>query len=148
MKTAKILLIEDQLLIAFDMKHQLIEMDYSVVGVFTDAEEGLSFLEKNLGKPNFPDVIISDISLRGKMTGREFFRIVEANYDCEFIFNSGYIDLKLFNETIHTRPSSFINKPFDIGFVHNAIQISLSRLELKNENRQLKEELEKIKGQG
>ncbi|MEI6900715.1 MAG: response regulator [Bacteroidota bacterium] len=148
MKTAKILLIEDQFLIAFDMKHQLIEMDYSVVGIFSDAEEGLSFLEKTLDKPNFPDVIVSDISLRGKMTGLEFFKIVEAKYNCEFVFISGYIDLKLFNETIRTRPSVFVNKPFDIGFVHNAIQISLYRLELKNENRQLKQELEKIKGQG
>jgi len=55
MNTAKILLVEDQLIQAYDMKQQLEELGYSVKGVFTDAEDAVAFLEKNKDKPRLRD---------------------------------------------------------------------------------------------
>ena len=147
MNTAKIVLVEDQLIPAYDMKQQLEELGYTVTGVFTDAEDAIAFLEKNKSKNPFPDVIITDIALGGKMTGFELFRIVASKYDCEVIITSGLINMKVIDEALATRPAFFLSKPFDICFTHGFLQKAIYERGLQKEIIRLKEEIGKLKEQ-
>jgi DNA-binding NtrC family response regulator len=147
MDPAKIVLIEDQLIPAYDMRRQLNDMGYNVVGVFTHAEDGLSFLEQSNGTEHFPDVIITDIYLGGKMTGLEASRIINARYDCAVIITTGLFNKKLIEESLQNRPAFFLLKPFDIYHTHICIQMAFYQRLLEKENKRLKEELKKLKQQ-
>ena len=146
MKRARIVIIEDQLIPAYDMRRQLQDLGYEVTGVFTNAEEALQFLKKNVGNELFPEVIITDISLAGKMDGLEASKKIYKKYDCAVIMFTGVVNQKLIEETLETRPAYFILKPFDILLTHVTIQMAFYQQRLQKENLELKERLKKIQG--
>ena len=145
MDPAKIILIEDQLIPAYDMRRQLNDLGYSVVGVFTHAEEGLAYLEQSNGTQHFPEVVITDIYLAGKVTGLEASRIINAKYDCAVIISTGLFNRKIIEEGLKNRPAFFLLKPFDIFHTHICIQMAFYQRKLEKENKLLKEELERLK---
>jgi len=147
METAKIMLVEDQLIPAYDLRRQLNDMGYEVVAVFTKAETALSYLEENKGKETFPDVVIMDNSLAGKMDGVEASLIIIEKYDCEVIFLIGLMEVKVVEEILRTRPAFFLLKPFDIYYTHICIQMAIRQRTLEREIIRLKEELRKLTGQ-
>ena len=147
METAKIMLVEDQLIPAYDLRRQLNDMGYEVVAVFTKAETALSYLEENKGKETFPDVVIMDNSLAGKMDGVEASLIIIEKYDCEVIFLIGLMEVKVVEEILRTRPAFFLLKPFDIYYTHICIQMAIRQRTLEREIMRLKEELRKLTGQ-
>ena len=140
------MLIEDQLIPAHDLRRQLSDMGYEVVAIFTEAEKALDFLEKNKVSDISPDIVILDITLAGKMEGVEASGIILRKYDCEVIFLTGLLDVKLVNEILRTRPAFFLIKPFDIYYTHICIQMALRQRLLEREIMSLKSELAKITG--
>jgi len=147
MEKAKIMLIEDQLIPAYDLRRQLNDMGYEVVAVFTKAETALDFMNENKGKELYPDVVILDISLAGKMDGVEASKIIIEKYDCEVIFLTGLMEIKIVEDILRTRPAFFLIKPFDIYYTHICIQMAIRQRNLELEILQLKEELKKFTGQ-
>ena len=147
MRKAKIMLIEDQLIPAYDLRRQLNDMGYEVVAVFTRAETALNFLKENANKETSPDVVILDISLAGKMDGVEASKIIIEKYDCEVIFLTGLMEIKVVEDILRTRPAFFLIKPFDIYYTHICIQMAIRQRTLELEILQLKEELKKFTGQ-
>jgi DNA-binding NtrC family response regulator len=147
MKQARIMLIEDQLIPAYDLRRQLNDMGYEVVAVFTKAETALTYLEDNQGKDTSPDVVILDISLAGKMDGVEASKIIIEKYDCEVIFLTGLLEIKVVEEILRTRPAFFLIKPFDIYYTHICIQMAIHQRTLEREILQLKEEVKTLTAQ-
>jgi DNA-binding NtrC family response regulator len=147
MRKAKIMLIEDQLIPAYDLRRQLNDRGYEVVAVFTRAETALTYFEENKGKETSPDVVILDISLAGKINGVEACQIIMEKYDCEVIFMTGLLDLKVVEEILETKPAFFLNKPFDIYYTHICIQMAIHQRTLEREIIRLKEELKKFTAQ-
>ena len=146
MDKIKVMLVEDQLIPAYDMRRQLSDMGYEVVAIFTKAETAIAFLEENKGKKTSPDVVILDISLAGKMSGVEACHIINEKYDAEVIFLTGLMETKVVDEILRTRPALFIIKPFDIWYTHICIQVAMHQRQLEREIKQLREELRKFTG--
>jgi CheY-like chemotaxis protein len=147
MGKARIMLVEDQLIPAYDLRRQLNEIGYEVVSVFTRAETALTYLEENQGKETFPDVIILDNSLAGKMDGVEASKIIFEKYDCEVIFLTGLMEVKVVEEILRVRPAFFLLKPFDIYYTHICIHMAMRQRALEQEITRLKEELKKFTAQ-
>lgn len=146
MEKTRIMLVEDQLIPAYDMRRQLNDMGYDVVAIFTTAEAALQYLEENQGKDTSPDIVILDNSLEGKMTGVEACHIINEKYDSEVIFLTGLMEQKVVDEILRTRPALFIIKPFDITFTHICIQMALHQRQLEREIKRLRKELQKFTG--
>jgi CheY-like chemotaxis protein len=147
MEKARIMLVEDQLIPAYDLRRQLNDMGYEVVAVFTKAETALTYLEDNKGKETSPDVIIMDNSLAGKMDGVEASKIIIEKYDCEVIFLIGLMEVKVVEEILRIRPAFFLLKPFDIYYTHICIQMAIRQRTLEREIIRLNSELRKFTGQ-
>ena len=144
MEKTRIMLIEDQLIPAYDLRRQLNDLGYDVVAVFTRAETALNYLEENTGMETSPDIVILDISLAGKMNGVEASQIIIEKYDCEVIFLTGLMEVKVVEKILQIRPAFFLLKPFDIYYTHICIQMALRQRLLEREIKRLKEELEKF----
>jgi DNA-binding NtrC family response regulator len=147
MEKARIMLIEDQLIPAYDLRRQLNDMGYEVVAIFTKAETALDYLEENKGNETSPDVVILDITLAGKMDGVEASKIIIEKYDCEVIFLTGLLEIKVVEEILRIRPAFFLIKPFDIYYTHICIQMAIHQRTLEREIIKLKEELNKFTAQ-
>ena len=145
MSKGKIFLVEDELLLANNMKYQLIELGYEISGIATRADETLTRLEALQGTPEFPDAIITDISLAGKINGLELGRILNDKYEIAIVYISGLGQLDYIEEILKIKPQGYLIKPFDNYLAHINIQLAINQLKLEKEVKRLKEEISRVK---
>jgi two-component system, response regulator PdtaR len=143
MKGLKILICEDEFLPATDLKKQLTALGYVVLGMFIKAEQGLDYMEKYHGTESFPDVVILDITLKGKMDGIEAMKVIREKYCCGIMILTGLGQLELIEAIVEEKPVPFLIKPFDIYMVHVGLQLAVYQARLEKENKVLQVEVNK-----
>ena len=92
------------------------------------AEDGLKALEVCEDNSDEIDLIILDLTMP-KLSGRDTFRrIQELENSPPILICSGYlVDLDSFENELGTRPAGFIQKPFDIGTLANAVEDAIQQ---------------------
>jgi CheY-like chemotaxis protein len=83
----RVLVVEDESIVALDLEHHLRKMDYSVVGVADTAEKA-----RRLADEHHPDVILMDIQLRGPVDGIDAAAEIQTTRDIPVIFLTAYSD--------------------------------------------------------
>ena len=135
----KVLIIEDERMIAEDIKYTLNQYGYKVSGIFS---KGLKAIAKISTLK--PDIILMDIKLEGEIDGIETGKIILKDHDIPIIFLTAYADSATVESTKSITPYGFILKPFDAKELYAAIEIALikhkSEKEL-NENKALFESM-------
>lgn len=134
-----ILVIEDEAILALDIKEKLIKLNYEVSEIFHYAEEAISWLELNT-----TDLILLDINLAGEMNGIEFAEIVKSKYDIPIIYTTAYADNDTLNKAKVTEPYSYIIKPYDLKDLESSISITLYRKETENKIKEINRAKEKL----
>jgi adenylate cyclase len=141
-KKGKILVAEDETIIALDIKTTLEKIGYKVLAVATSGEKVIEYVKKEK-----PDLILMDISLSGKMDGIDAARIVTTEYLVPVVYLTALADDETLERARITEPFGYILKPFDERILHTTIEIALYKhkvdSELKTRTKEL--ELEKIK---
>ncbi|MCB0801997.1 MAG: response regulator [Flavobacteriales bacterium] len=107
MAKKRILIVEDEAIVAKDISVCLIRTGYEVIGTFSNGEQALEFL-----KTDKPDLILMDIMLAGKLTGIETTVIIKEKYDIPVVFLTAYADEKTIEKAKVTEPYGYIIKPF------------------------------------
>lgn len=123
MNKIKILLVEDDMIIAADVSMQLQQLGYEVMDILSEGEEVLPLLEQGL-----PDIIIMDIHLKGQIDGVQTAQMVYDKYQLPIIFLTANSDEHTFNRAKATKPYAFIAKPFKRRDLIRAIELVISRL--------------------
>ncbi len=131
----KIVIFEDESLLANDLKRQITPHNYEVTAMFRKAEEGLEYLADVNNKDGFPDIVLMDISLAGKMNGIEAAKIISEKYNVALVFLTGISQLETFEEAFQTKPIAFLIKPFDIQ--QTLVNLRLAAYQKALENRLL-----------
>ena len=89
MNRPRILVVEDESIVAIDLSHTLISLDYKVVATVGTGLDALRVVEKEL-----PDLVLMDIQLRGELDGIDVAEQVRNAYHIPVIFLSAYSDGK------------------------------------------------------
>lgn len=121
MTALRIAIVEDEMVIAEDMKDMLVEMGYSVAFIAVSAEEARHFLTQCV-----PDIILIDIKLKGKESGTSLARFVNSDFDIPFIYVTSNTDKASIEEAKQTFPFGFIQKPFDERDLYAAVEIAIT----------------------
>lgn len=132
MQPLKVIIFEDEFLLANDLKRQIEQFDFKVVAMFRKGEDGLSFLEESGQSSDFPDVALMDISLAGRMTGIETARLLVEKFNCALVFLTGMSQMEIFEEAFEIRPNAFLIKPFDIQQALVSIRLAVYQKSLEN----------------
>lgn len=122
-KKTKILLVEDDMIIAADLSMQLSKLDYDVIGINTRAEDAIMTIEGNR-----PDMILMDIILNGKMDGIEAAQIILDRFQIPLIFITSNTDDATFQRALVTKPHAFISKPFQKSDLERSMKIALQQV--------------------
>jgi len=120
MAKIKILIVEDEPLIAEDIKECLENMDYEVVSVSYNMEDALKVLENNP-----PDFALLDINLGNNTDGIIIAEIINEKYQIPFIYLTSYSAKSILEQVKHTLPMGYVVKPFDEGDLYSSIEIAL-----------------------
>jgi len=119
----KILILENQLIIAADISLQLSKIGYNVIGFQTGFEDTLRTIATN-----HPDIILIDISFRKQANGLKAARTIAKHYQIPIVFLSATNDKELLSEIIDVRPHGFIAKPFEKKDLQRGIETALNRI--------------------
>ncbi|MDD4136569.1 MAG: response regulator [Methanoregula sp.] len=115
-----LLIVEDEAIVANDIKDTLIGQGYTVVGT---AKTGKTALEK-VSETN-PDIVLMDIHLAGAMDGIEAAGAIHAKHGIPVIFLTAYADTALLQRAKVTEPYGYILKPYDERELYSVIEMAL-----------------------
>lgn len=133
-----ILIVEDEMIIAYDLKDLLEDFNYKVCDIISKGEDVLPAVEKHN-----PDLILMDISIRGNISGIDAAKILyENNYNIPIIYCSGEINKERLEKIKLPNTYGFIIKPIHLDSLHTTIELSLDKAKLERKLRKTKEELE------
>ncbi|MEP7376460.1 MAG: response regulator [Chitinophagaceae bacterium] len=128
----KILVVEDEMIIAAKISMQLTSMGYEVTGILPRGEEALLHMEENK-----PDIVLLDINLKGNLDGIEIATIMQQRNNIPVIYLTANSDEATFNRAKPTRPYAFISKPFKQLDLQRAIELTISRMAANDNNAQI-----------
>lgn len=120
--TARILVVEDEKLVAKDIAKLLKKLGYFVIGTINSGEEAIKKVAELL-----PDLVMMDIMLKGEMDGIEAAENIKSHFDIPIIFLTAYADENTLQRAKITEPFGYILKPFDERELHTTIEIALRR---------------------
>ena len=118
----KILIVEDEILVAEDIRQTILELGYNVSSVVSSGEQAVE--EANIHKP---DLVLMDIFLSGEMDGIEAANQIHSRLNIPVIFLTAYDDKQIMEQTRISKPYAFINKPFNKRELHANIEFALQR---------------------
>ncbi len=103
--TKKILIVEDEFIVANNLQMILEEAGYTIIGVAASAREAQEYTEQYK-----PDLVLLDIRLKGKLSGIDIARKLRAGH-IPFIYLSAYANQTILEEAKATEPYGFLVKP-------------------------------------
>ena len=138
--TPRVLIVEDESIIAQDLSKLLNKFGYDVCGILSSGEE---VLEKYFRLE--PDLILMDIKLKGNISGIETADEIRKNNDIPIIYVTAYTDVDSLQKAKLTEPFAYIVKPFDEKSLHTAIEITIYKHQISKKLKQRTIELEEEK---
>lgn len=120
MSDVRVLIVEDEPIIAEDISACLMKNDFLVTGIcYTSLQAEKQLLE------NLPDIVLLDINLKNGEEGIELAKKINAAYKIPFIFLTSYSDRQTLQQAKATEPSGYIVKPFSSGGLYAALEVAI-----------------------
>lgn len=130
MVQAKILVVEDEVIVARTIANQLKQLGYTVVGTVSS---GTAAIEK--AKSTQPDLVLMDVVLKGDMDGITAANHICSQHDIPIVFLTAYADDNTLQRAKNTLPLGYIVKPFSPGELRVAVELALFKHQVEQELR-------------
>lgn len=122
MDKVRIMVVEDEAIVAHDMAGQLTDIGYDVVGI---AHSGEGAIEKAAAL--LPDLVLMDIVLAGAMNGIQTAERIKAIRDIPIVYLTAYSDDDTLGRAKNTNPAGYVLKPVEMKQLHIAIEMALHK---------------------
>jgi signal transduction histidine kinase len=122
MATAKVLIVEDERVVALHLRQQLSRLGYQVPAMATAGEQALQHI-----RDFQPDVVLMDIHIEGNIDGIETAAHIPPELHVPVIYLTAYSEEATLERARLTKPYGYLLKPFSERELHAAIQMVLER---------------------
>ncbi len=129
-----IAIVEDEYIVALDIKSFLERSGYQVAGMFSSGEELIRRFDELE-----PDLILMDIKIRGEIDGVETARLIHDRYFTPVVLLTAFADDETVARAKITQPFGYILKPFEERELRTAIEIALYRAGMEKRLRESEE---------
>ncbi len=120
MNGVRILIVEDESIVALNLTKRLTEAGYTIAMTATTGEAAIQAAEEMQ-----PDLILMDIRLKGEMDGIEAAEQIRDRYNIPIIYLTAYADQHTLQRAKVTQPYGYILKPFETRELRSAIELAL-----------------------
>ena len=124
MAKARILVVEDEFLVAHDISNMLIELGYDVAAIVSTAEDALSVIRNRA-----PDLILLDIRLKGPIDGIQVANIIKEEWSIPFIYLTAHADDLTLSRAKSSDPLGYLLKPFEFRELKTVIELAFYKHE-------------------
>ncbi|MDQ7783758.1 MAG: response regulator [Desulfomonilaceae bacterium] len=122
MPPAKIMVVEDEIVVAMELQTRLIDLGYMVSGIAAGAEEAVELAAKTL-----PDLVLMDVKLTGEMDGIDAARDIREHHNIPVVYLTAHADARTLQRAKLTYPLGYIVKPFSEEDLRASIEVALFR---------------------
>jgi len=122
MQTPRILVVEDERIVALHLRQQLIKLGYEVPGAAVTGDQALRGIEESR-----PDLVLMDIHIKGAMDGIATASRIPPAYRIPVIYLTAYSEEATLRRASTTNPYGYLLKPFSERELHAMIQVTLAR---------------------
>ncbi|MDQ7826828.1 MAG: response regulator [Candidatus Eremiobacteraeota bacterium] len=124
-KPVRILVAEDEAIIALGIKCELEQAGYEVCALVASGEKAVASVAQKQ-----PDLVLMDANLAGKTDGIEAARIITSEYSVPVIFMTGYSDRDRMERAKDLDPLGYFMKPVDVAIMKQLIDSARIIIEL------------------
>ncbi len=143
MQDRSILIVEDEQIVATELKEILTIMGYRIVAAVSTGPEALAATEEGQ-----PDLILMDVRIKGAMDGIETAGRIKARWDIPVIYVTAHADQETLRRAKVTGPMGYVLKPFSERELQIAIEMAIYKhgmeKELKEQRQRLSAMLDSI----
>lgn len=129
---ARILIVEDDAIIALQIRKYLEKSNYHICDTVASGEKAITVAEDQL-----PDMVLMDINLKGKMDGIEAAGIIRSRFNLPVIFMTAYHDDEHLERAKKTIPFGFVLKPVREKELKIALETGLAAAKADQERREI-----------
>ena len=115
-----LLVVEDEAIVAMDLREQLLELGYLVCGIASNANRAIE-----LARQHRPDLVLMDIVIKGDRDGVETAEVISRSLHIPVVFLSAYSDASTVERAAKTAPYGYLTKPFQTKELRAAIEVAL-----------------------
>ena len=130
----KILIVEDEAVIALNLQQTLKKMGYNVTGISYSGKDAVDKARKLV-----PDLILMDIRLPGEMDGIEVAEIVKSELDIPVIFITAFSEDKIIERAKKAEPYGYVLKPIQERKIKAVVEVALYKKEMEKKLRESEE---------
>lgn len=121
MAKVKILIVEDNFIIAEDLKNILTDLGYEVVNIVMNYYEAVESIITQQ-----PDLCLLDIVIKGEKDGIDLAQTINQDFGLPFLFITSHSDKHTVERAKNTLPKGYIIKPFDQDDVYASVEIAIA----------------------
>ncbi len=120
------LIVEDEILIAEELKERLSRLGFSVIAAVDSADEGIAIATRER-----PDLVLMDIRLKGKKDGVQAAKEIRQQVDVPIVYLTAHSDQLTVDRAKATEHDGFILKPFQRRELQSTIEVAMRRHALR-----------------
>lgn len=121
-KRARVLIVEDERIVARDLQQTLEGMGYEVIGIASSAGEAMHHCVERR-----PDAVLMDIRIKGGLDGIATAAVLRERFDVPVTFLTAHTDQATLERAAKTRPYGYLTKPVNAAELRSAIEVSILR---------------------
>ena len=125
-----ILIVEDEAIVALDLKLQLQDLGYAVCGVAASGEQALELIAQTA-----PDLIMVDVHLQGRMDGIDVAAAVRSAHGTPVIFLTSHSDDETVRRAAHAGAYGYLTKPYQLRELRAGIEVALTKAAMERQLR-------------
>jgi PAS domain S-box-containing protein len=139
MEKPVIFIVEDEAIVANDIKESLISLGYTVAGTTKSGEIALEKVKEFM-----PDLVLMDIHIAGRMDGVETAGKIHELYNIPVIYLTAYSDKLLLDRAKVTEPYGYVIKPFDERELQSVIEMAWYKYVMDKKLKESEDSLRKL----
>ncbi len=120
MPQVSILIVEDERIVATDIRQRLTSVGYTVVGIASTGEEAIEMTERTS-----PELVLMDITLKGEMDGVQAAAAILSQRDIPILYLTAHADSGTLERVKSTGPFGYVLKPFDERDLLTTVEMAL-----------------------
>lgn len=129
MNSLSVLVVEDQLIIAQDIKLSLMDMGHEIVGIARSYQDAIALIQQKK-----IDLAILDIKIKGQRSGLDIARFLKVNHpEIPFIFLTSFADRKTVADAREVKPYGYIVKPFAEEDLFTTVEMAMANFEARQD---------------
>lgn len=136
-RPARILVVEDERIVALDLSSTLEDLGYRVVGVAATGAEA-----HQLASQERPDLVLMDVRLHGDVDGIQTAASIKTEWHVPIVFLTANANGETLRRALETCPGGFLAKPYDQQSLLSGIEVALRRHDIETRLRDANSELQ------